>query len=141
MKSQMCQYRGTWQKPGFTSINGAVVIISTDSGKVVDVEVMSRYCNACVMHEKLKVTDPAKYEQYKLSNECGINHMKNRLSLLSCCKNGAKLAVFLISPQNSLICSQANATITLVCSYLQNYKCYGDEIWQRCPSYRYFVKK
>ena len=32
---------------------------------------MSRYC---VMHEKLKLTDPAKYEQYKLSHECGINH-------------------------------------------------------------------
>ena len=65
---------GTWQKRGFTSLNGAVVIISTDTGKVLDVEVMSRYCNACVMHEKLKLTDPAKYEQYQLSHECGINH-------------------------------------------------------------------
>ena len=35
---------------------------------------MSRYCNACVTHEKLKLTEPAKYEQYKLSRECGINH-------------------------------------------------------------------
>ena len=61
---------GTWQKRGFTSLNGAVVIISTVTGKVLDVEVMSRYCNACVMHEKLKLTDPAKYEQYKLSHEC-----------------------------------------------------------------------
>ena len=26
------------------------------------------------MHEKLKLTDPAKYEQYKLSHERGINH-------------------------------------------------------------------
>ena len=35
---------------------------------------MNRYCNACVMHEKLKLPDPAKYEQYKLSHECGINY-------------------------------------------------------------------
>ena len=65
---------GTWQKRGFTSLNRAVVIISIDTGKVLAVEVMSRYCNACVIHEKLKLTDPVKYEQYKLSHECGINH-------------------------------------------------------------------
>ena len=41
-------------KRGFTSLNGAVIIMSTDTGKVLDVEVMSRYCNTCVMHEKLK---------------------------------------------------------------------------------------
>ena len=65
---------GTWQKRGFTSLNGAVIIMSTDTGKVLDVEVMSRHCNACVMHEKLKLTDPAKHEQYQLSHECDINH-------------------------------------------------------------------
>ena len=55
MKSQMCQYRlMVPDKRGFTSLNGAVIIMSTDTGKVLDVEVMSRYCNTCVMHEKLK---------------------------------------------------------------------------------------
>ena len=33
------------------------------------------------MHEKLNVTDPAKYEQYKLSNECGINHRGSALAM------------------------------------------------------------
>ena len=70
MKSQMCQYRVMVpDKRGFTSLNGAVIIMSTDTGKVLDVEVMSRYCNTCVMHEKLRLTDPAKYEQYQLSHE------------------------------------------------------------------------
>ena len=32
---------GTWQKRGFTSLNGDVIIMSTDTGKVLDVEVMS----------------------------------------------------------------------------------------------------
>ena len=34
--------------------------MSTDTGKLLDVEVMSRYSNACAMHENLKLTDPAK---------------------------------------------------------------------------------
>ena len=49
---------GTWQKRGFTSLYGAVIKMSTDTGKVLNVEVMSRYCNACVMHEELELTDP-----------------------------------------------------------------------------------
>ena len=43
---------GTWQKRGFTSLNGAVIIISTDTGKVLDVEVMSRYSNVFVLCTK-----------------------------------------------------------------------------------------
>ena len=35
---------GTWQKRGFTSMNGAVAAISIDTGRIIDVEVMSRYC-------------------------------------------------------------------------------------------------
>ena len=33
----------TCQKRGFTSLNGAAACLSLDTGKVVDVEVMSRY--------------------------------------------------------------------------------------------------
>ena len=73
---------GTWQKRGFTSLNGAVIIMSTDTGKVLDVEVMSRYCNTCVIHEKLRLTDPAKYEQYQLSHEW---HKHNFGGFFSCC--------------------------------------------------------
>ena len=68
---------GTWQKRG---------IMSTDTGKVLDVEVMSRYCNTCVMHEKLKLTDPAKYEQYQLSHEWHKhNEVSNFGGFFSCC--------------------------------------------------------
>ena len=45
---------GTWQKRGFTSINGAVVAISLNSGKVVDVDAMSRFCQSRV-NDKTKV--------------------------------------------------------------------------------------
>ena len=33
------------------------------------------------MHEKLKLTDPAKYEQYKLAHECGTNHRGSALAM------------------------------------------------------------
>ena len=58
---------GTWQRRGFSSLNGAVAILSTDTVKILDVEPMSRFCNACVSNEKLKETDPAKYEEFKAS--------------------------------------------------------------------------
>ena len=39
---------GTWQKRGFTSYNGAVAAISITTGRILDVEAMSRYCQGCV---------------------------------------------------------------------------------------------
>ena len=38
---------GTWSKRGFTAIHGVVVVISYDSGQVLDFEVMSKTCPAC----------------------------------------------------------------------------------------------
>ena len=38
---------GTWQKRGFASMNGAVAAISIETGRIIDVEVMSRYCQGC----------------------------------------------------------------------------------------------
>ena len=38
---------GSWQKRGYVSLNGCVSVISMDSGKVLDVEQMSRYCKSC----------------------------------------------------------------------------------------------
>ena len=65
---------GTWQKRGFTSLNGAVVVMSIETGKVLDIEVMSRYCQSCVSNEHLKETDTEKFEEFQASHECGINH-------------------------------------------------------------------
>ncbi|GFT08203.1 hypothetical protein TNCV_3481521 [Trichonephila clavipes] len=39
---------GTWQRRGYTSMNGCVAAISVDTGKVLDIEVMSSYCPTCV---------------------------------------------------------------------------------------------
>ncbi|GFW55435.1 uncharacterized protein TNCV_118191 [Trichonephila clavipes] len=45
---------GTWQKGGYTSLNGVVTVTSIDTGKVIDVDILSKYC-ACKnlpFHEK-----------------------------------------------------------------------------------------
>ena len=65
---------GTWQKRGHVSLNGAVAVLSTVTGKVLDIEVMSRYCNKCTFNEKRKYTDPDKYAKFKTSHVCMVNH-------------------------------------------------------------------
>ena len=44
---------GCWQKRGFVSLNGCVAALSIDTGKVLDVEPMSRHCKKCEVHSKL----------------------------------------------------------------------------------------
>ena len=39
---------GTWQKRGFSSLNGVVTAISVDSGKILDSEIMSRKCKGLI---------------------------------------------------------------------------------------------
>ena len=42
---------GTWQRRGFSSLNGCVTAISIDTGKVVDAEVLTKFCKQCKRHE------------------------------------------------------------------------------------------
>ena len=46
---------GTWQQKGFSSFNGVFAAISIKSGKVLDVEPMSRYCKGCNLKKDLKL--------------------------------------------------------------------------------------
>ncbi|GFW07195.1 uncharacterized protein TNCV_3693891 [Trichonephila clavipes] len=38
---------GTWQRRGHSSLNGCVTVLSIDTGKVLDLELMSRCCRNC----------------------------------------------------------------------------------------------
>ncbi|GFU70635.1 CCHC-type domain-containing protein [Trichonephila clavipes] len=38
---------GTWQRRGYSSLNGCVRAISVDTGKILDIEVMTQYCHIC----------------------------------------------------------------------------------------------
>ena len=48
---------GTWQRRGYSSLNSVVVAISVDTGKVVDCEPMTRFCNSCAIYERHKTKD------------------------------------------------------------------------------------
>ena len=53
----------TWQKTGFSSLNGVVVAVSTSNFKVLDVEIMSRNYKACSFKEDLRKTDRVEYDK------------------------------------------------------------------------------
>ncbi|GBN61514.1 hypothetical protein AVEN_100216-1 [Araneus ventricosus] len=43
---------GTWQRRGLMSLNGCVSVISIDTGKILDLEVMTQYLKMCEMNIK-----------------------------------------------------------------------------------------
>ena len=61
---------GTWQKRGFSLLNGVVASLSIDTGKVLDIEVMSRYCNVCV-NTKIVILNNTNSSQ-NLTNQSGV---------------------------------------------------------------------
>lgn len=42
----------TWQKRGHVSKNAVATITSFDTGKVIDIEVLSKYCHGCALKKK-----------------------------------------------------------------------------------------
>jgi hypothetical protein len=38
---------GTWQRRGFSSLNGVVSVSSFDTSKILDVEILTKYCHTC----------------------------------------------------------------------------------------------
>ena len=68
-------FDGTWQKPGFSSLNGVVSAISNFSGKVLDFEVKSKYCKACERKSYLDKESLAHLQwQIRHKASCSINH-------------------------------------------------------------------
>ena len=55
---------GCWQKRGYVSMNGCVAVISIDTGCVLDVEPMSRFCKECQVHDKLNIAS-VEYQKWK----------------------------------------------------------------------------
>jgi hypothetical protein len=43
-------FDGSWQKRGHTSLSGVVPATSLETGKVIDVECLKKYCHGCHNH-------------------------------------------------------------------------------------------
>lgn len=65
---------GTWQRRGFSSNNGVIAALSVDTGKVIDVEAMSKTCKACCLKEHLKNSNPEAYATWRNSHICSFNY-------------------------------------------------------------------
>ena len=62
----------TWQKRGHSSLNGVMTVISMDSGKILDIEVMSKTCKACKLHQHLKKTNPIAFQEWESNHSCKL---------------------------------------------------------------------
>ena len=63
---------GSWQKRGYSSLNGYVAVLSMESGK--DIEVMSRFCRLCDANKNLEKTDSIAFENFKANHSCSANY-------------------------------------------------------------------
>ena len=66
---------GSWQRRGYSSLNGVITAISIDSGKIVDVESMSRYCRLCQINkESLTIEDFEVWHKEHKKADCKLNY-------------------------------------------------------------------
>lgn len=63
-------FDGTWQKRGYTSLNGVITVTSFDTGKVLDVECLSKFCFGCVQTKNNQ--NPEKMAKHK--EVCSANY-------------------------------------------------------------------
>lgn len=65
---------GSWRKRGFSSLQGIVAVIGNSTGKILDVNIRSSYCNACKIWEP-RIGTP-EYADWLESHEdeCQQNH-------------------------------------------------------------------
>jgi len=54
-----------------------------DTGKVLDVEPMSRYCKGCTIMEKTRISNPDNYMKWKAYHKCNFNYKGSAGGLLS----------------------------------------------------------
>ena len=55
---------GSQQKRGYSSLNDVVTVVSMDN----NIEPMTRTWKSCLLHEKLKTSDPKRFEEWKVTH-------------------------------------------------------------------------
>ncbi|XP_065065605.1 uncharacterized protein LOC135691614 [Rhopilema esculentum] len=66
---------GTWQKRGYSSKYGVVVVVLMETGEVVDFEVLSMHCHECRKHQH-ENKDSEAFKRWKAKHDasCQINY-------------------------------------------------------------------
>lgn len=65
---------GTWSKRGFTATHGIVIVISWETGQVLDFEVLTKCCTICSQHEAWM--SEGEFEKWMENHapDCTANH-------------------------------------------------------------------
>ena len=61
---------GTWQRRGFSSLNGCVTAISMETGKILDLEPLSKVCDTC---KKLESKDDLGTQELRTEHALNYN--------------------------------------------------------------------
>lgn len=88
-------FDGTWQKRGFTSLNGVITVTSFDTGKVLDFESFSKYCAGCKNKHNQQSTE--KKELHKKMCSCNYSGSSGGMEVEGarriCARSETKLGV------------------------------------------------
>ena len=63
---------GTWQRRGYSSLNGVVAGLSHENKKVIDVISLFKFCKKCEVHKRIK--NSIDFEYWKTTQTCQNNH-------------------------------------------------------------------
>ena len=70
---------GTWQRRGHSSLNGCVTTLSIDTGKYLDVEILTKVCHGC---QKISRADTAAKEaDLQERHKCKANYQGSAASM------------------------------------------------------------
>ncbi len=75
-------FDATWQKRGHTSLYGVVVVASWDTGQVLDIEVLSRYCRECAKKKNVDPTSPEFldwWENHQADCDCNFSGLSGAM--------------------------------------------------------------
>ena len=71
----------TWQRRGFSSLNGGVTVISIDTGNVLGTEPLRRTCKQCQLHSHLG-KEIVEYQTWKANHtQCSANFKGSALAM------------------------------------------------------------
>ncbi|GBM10811.1 hypothetical protein AVEN_183-1 [Araneus ventricosus] len=72
---------GTWKTRGHTSQIGVFTVIGADTGKVIDVEVMSKACKGCSLWKGTRLGNEYKKWHARHSQVCTKNHIGSSVQM------------------------------------------------------------
>ena len=74
---------GSWQRRGFSTMNGVVTAISIDTRKIIDIESMSRYCRQCFVIGRSMEDDQEAFSAWQESHKlnCRLNYSSSAPSM------------------------------------------------------------